>query len=44
MMKVLKGVLSVLLAVGPLAATASCESLKADINQKIISNGVPASG
>ncbi|ATZ11543.1 DUF1161 domain-containing protein [Erwinia amylovora] len=44
MMKGLKGVLSVLLAVGPLAATASCESVKADINQKIISNGVPASG
>lgn len=28
----------------PLAAQASCESVKADISQKIISNGVPESG
>ncbi|QTF08377.1 DUF1161 domain-containing protein [Brenneria izadpanahii] len=28
----------------PLAAQASCESVKADISQKIINNGVPESG
>ncbi|WP_413722876.1 DUF1161 domain-containing protein [Sodalis sp. RH23] len=28
----------------PLAAQASCESVKADITQKIIANGVPESG
>lgn len=28
----------------PLAAQASCESVKADISQKITANGVPASG
>ncbi|EON3363639.1 TPA: DUF1161 domain-containing protein, partial [Yersinia enterocolitica] len=28
----------------PLAALASCESVKADIAQKIINNGVPESG
>ncbi|ADP12561.1 Uncharacterized protein ynfD precursor [Erwinia sp. Ejp617] len=44
MMKGFKWALSALLVVTPLAATASCESVKADINQKIISNGVPASG
>lgn len=32
------------LAAAPLAAFASCESVKADIAQKIINNGVPASG
>lgn len=32
------------LAVAPLAAQASCESVKADISQKIINNGVPESG
>ncbi|MGI8465035.1 DUF1161 domain-containing protein [Pectobacterium punjabense] len=33
-----------LLLVAPLAALASCESVKADIAQKIIANGVPESG
>lgn len=33
-----------LLAAVPLAASASCESVKADITQKIIANGVPESG
>ncbi|MDG0795416.1 DUF1161 domain-containing protein [Pectobacterium punjabense] len=33
-----------LLLVAPLAAQASCESVKADIAQKIIANGVPESG
>ncbi|CNG41699.1 DUF1161 domain-containing protein [Yersinia kristensenii] len=33
-----------LLSLAPLAALASCESVKADITQKIISNGVPKSG
>ncbi|QCR36133.1 DUF1161 domain-containing protein [Nissabacter sp. SGAir0207] len=33
-----------LLAMLPLAAQASCESVKADITQKIINNGVPESG
>ncbi|WP_416260025.1 DUF1161 domain-containing protein [Gibbsiella quercinecans] len=32
------------LAAAPLAAVASCESVKADIAQKIINNGVPESG
>lgn len=32
---------AVLLAGAPLAALASCESVKADISQKIINNGVP---
>lgn len=32
------------LAAAPLAAFASCESVKADIAQKIINNGVPESG
>ncbi|MDR8481004.1 DUF1161 domain-containing protein [Serratia nevei] len=35
---------AVLLAGAPLAALASCESVKADISQKIINNGVPESG
>ncbi|AKA37240.1 DUF1161 domain-containing protein [Yersinia ruckeri] len=34
---------TLLLAMAPLAAQASCESVKADIAQKIINNGVPAS-
>ncbi len=33
-----------LFLVAPLAAQASCESVKADITQKIIANGVPESG
>ncbi|MEC5318780.1 DUF1161 domain-containing protein [Brenneria populi subsp. brevivirga] len=33
-----------LLVITPLAAQASCESVKADIAQKIINNGVPESG
>ncbi|ERK16615.1 hypothetical protein L580_0192 [Serratia fonticola AU-P3(3)] len=33
-----------LLATAPLAAFASCESIKADIAQKIVNNGVPESG
>ncbi|MEQ9879141.1 DUF1161 domain-containing protein [Pectobacterium aroidearum] len=33
-----------LFLVAPLAAQASCESVKADIAQKIIANGVPESG
>ncbi|HHL2560848.1 TPA: DUF1161 domain-containing protein [Yersinia enterocolitica] len=35
---------TLLLSLTPLAALASCESVKADIAQKIISNGVPESG
>ncbi|KHS81639.1 DUF1161 domain-containing protein [Pectobacterium brasiliense] len=33
-----------LFLVAPLVAQASCESVKADIAQKIIANGVPESG
>lgn len=33
-----------LFVIAPLAAQASCESVKADIAQKIINNGVPESG
>ncbi|MEI7368778.1 DUF1161 domain-containing protein [Pectobacterium colocasium] len=33
-----------LFLIAPLAAQASCESVKADIAQKIIANGVPESG
>ncbi|KHN56244.1 DUF1161 domain-containing protein [Pectobacterium fontis] len=33
-----------LFLIAPLAAMASCESVKADIAQKIIANGVPESG
>lgn len=33
-----------LLSLAPMAALASCESVKADITQKIINNGVPESG
>lgn len=43
-MKGLKWIFPVLLVVAPLAAQASCESVKADISQKIINNGVPESG
>ncbi|WP_317697573.1 DUF1161 domain-containing protein [Serratia sp. UGAL515B_01] len=32
------------LTVAPLAAFASCESVKTDITQKIVNNGVPESG
>ncbi|HEI8865104.1 TPA: DUF1161 domain-containing protein [Serratia odorifera] len=35
---------ALLMATAPLAAFASCESVKAEISQKIISNGVPESG
>lgn len=35
---------TLLLSLAPLSALASCESVKADITQKIISNGVPESG
>ncbi|MGO4744957.1 DUF1161 domain-containing protein [Serratia quinivorans] len=35
---------AVLMAAAPLAALASCESVKADISQKIVKNGVPESG
>lgn len=44
MMKRFKLTLLALTLATPLAATASCESVKADINQKIINNGVSASG
>ncbi|MCV9877413.1 DUF1161 domain-containing protein [Brenneria izbisi] len=33
-----------LCVIAPLVAQASCESVKADISQKIINNGVPESG
>ncbi|RLM26924.1 hypothetical protein BIY29_04735 [Brenneria alni] len=33
-----------LFVIAPLAAQASCESVKEDISQKIINNGVPESG
>ena len=35
---------AVLMAGAPIAALASCESVKADISQKIVNNGVPESG
>ncbi|CAI1647894.1 DUF1161 domain-containing protein [Serratia entomophila] len=35
---------ALLLAGAPLAALASCESVKADISQKIVKNGVPEPG
>ncbi|CFQ27540.1 DUF1161 domain-containing protein [Yersinia bercovieri] len=35
---------TLLLSLAPLAALASCESVKAEIAQKIIGNGVPESG
>lgn len=43
-MKGINWVLTALLVAAPLAVQASCETVKADINQKIINNGVPASG
>lgn len=42
MKKLLIGIM--LLGAIPLAAQASCETVKADISQKIINNGVPESG
>ncbi|MBP2171322.1 hypothetical protein J2125_004514 [Erwinia toletana] len=36
--------LTALCLFAPLAAQASCETVKADISKKIISNGVPESG
>ncbi|WP_152601350.1 MULTISPECIES: DUF1161 domain-containing protein [Erwinia] len=42
-MKGYKWVIALIIA-SPLAAQASCESVKADISQKIINNGVPESG
>lgn len=44
MMKGFKWMLTALVVATPLAVQASCETVKADINQKIINNGVPASG
>ena len=35
---------TLVLLLAPMAALASCESVKADITQKIINNGVPESG
>jgi hypothetical protein len=35
---------SALFSLAPLAALAACESVKAEIAQKIINNGVPESG
>lgn len=43
-MKGKKWMLTALMIASPLAVQASCESVKADISQKIINNGVPASG
>lgn len=43
-MKRLKWMLTALIIATPLAVQASCETVKAEINQKIIKNGVPASG
>lgn len=43
-MKGFKWMLTALVVATPLAAQASCESVKADITQKIINNGVPESG
>ncbi|RWR03585.1 hypothetical protein ED28_00955 [[Pantoea] beijingensis] len=43
-MKTSTWVLAALCLVAPLAAQASCDSVKADISQKIINNGVPESG
>ncbi|WP_338563472.1 DUF1161 domain-containing protein [Erwinia sp. E_sp_B04_7] len=41
-MKYKKLLAAALIMAAPLAAQASCETVKADINQKIINNGVPA--
>lgn len=43
-MKGFTWILPALLVAAPLAAQASCESVKADITQKIINNGVAESG
>ncbi|MEN5015409.1 DUF1161 domain-containing protein [Erwinia sp. Eh17-17] len=43
-MKAYKWMLTALMVAAPLAVQASCETVKTDINQKIINNGVPASG
>lgn len=43
-MKGFKWMLTGLIVAMPLAVQASCETVKTDINQKIINNGVPASG
>ncbi|WP_174822383.1 DUF1161 domain-containing protein [Pantoea sp. MBD-2R] len=43
-MKGKKWILTALIIATPLAVQASCETVKADINQKIINNGVPANG
>jgi len=44
MMKKQTGMLIATLLALPMLAHASCESVKADISQKIIQNGVPESG
>lgn len=41
-MKNIRWMLSALMIATPLLVQASCETVKADINQKIINNGVPA--
>ena len=41
-MKGMKWILTALIIATPLAVQASCETVKADINQKIINNGVAA--
>jgi len=43
-MKMKHALLTVTFLAFPLLAQASCESVKADISQKIIQNGVPESG
>jgi len=43
-MKTSAMILTALCFAAPLAVQASCESVKADISQKIINNGVPESG
>lgn len=43
-MKSMKWMLTGLFLAAPLIAQASCEFVKADINQKIIKNGVPSDG
>lgn len=43
-MKRRTGMLLTALLAAPLLAQASCETVKADISQKIINNGVPESG
>ncbi|KGT91639.1 membrane protein [Erwinia typographi] len=43
-MKRINWMLAVLVVAAPLTAIASCETVKADINQKIINNGVPSDG